>query len=267
MATRKIQATKNYRLFSQSAENRPLDLRKHRKLEDSMREYGFLACFPIVCHRDGGKLIVKDGQHRLAIAESLGLAVHWIEEDVDFDVAKINCTAKGWALKDYAQKFAACGKKAYQDVIDFSETHNIPIGTTIALLAGTTSWSNVKEQYLGGDFRVKDRAWADSVAGIYRPLTMLSAAVNNARCLEACMAVCRVEGFDSKRMLQNSERCRHLLVSYSTRDAYLDMLEELYNFGRKQLVGLKVLATMAMRERNVVKNGKSKEPGPSKEAV
>ena len=43
------------------------------------------------------------------------------------------------------------------------------------------------------------------------------------------------------------------------------MMEEVYNFGRKDLLGLKSAATMAMRERNatgkhsVKKNGKKNE--------
>lgn len=70
-----------------------------------------------------------------------------------------------------------------------------------------------------------------------------------ARLTEACMAACRVPGFDAKRLLAGAERCRERLVPYATRDAYLDLLETLYNWGRKQLVGLKALAVMALRER------------------
>src|SRR5262245_22388251 len=103
MTKRTIQTTRNYRLFERhEGENRPLNLKKHKKLIESMKRYGFLACFPLVCVRDpDGRLVVKDGQHRLAIAEMLALPVYWIEEAVDFDVAVINCTSKIWALKDY----------------------------------------------------------------------------------------------------------------------------------------------------------------------
>ena len=73
MSNRRIQTTKNYRLFHRhEGENRPLDIKKHRKLSESMQAYGFLSCFPIVCVRDKEhRLVVKDGQHRLSIAESM----------------------------------------------------------------------------------------------------------------------------------------------------------------------------------------------------
>lgn len=254
---KKIQVTKNYRLFGRSQENRPLDLKKHRKLEQSMKQYGFLACFPIICYRNADKhLIVKDGQHRLAIAETLGLPVHWVEESVDFDVAVINCTAKVWALRDFAQKFAANGIKSYQDGLDFSDAYGLPIGTTFALLGGTTTFSNIQNQFIEGTFRVKDRKWADAVASIYAPLTGMAPVLKNARFVEACMAICRVREFDPERLIHSAGRCRDKLLSYSTRDAYLDMLEDVYNFHRAKLVGLKSLATMALRDRNATNKKK-----------
>lgn len=258
---KKILNTRNYRLFqNNSGENRPLDIKKHRKLMESMKKYGFLECFPIVVARNGSdQLIVKDGQHRLTIAESLGLPVYYVEDKTNFDVAVVNCAAKVWALRDYAQKHAANGIKPYQEGLEFAELHQLPVGTAFGLLAGTTSFHNYYEQFLDGTFKIKDRAWADAVASIYGPLAGMSAAVRNARMLEACMAVCRVPDFDSRRLLSGAERCREKLLSYSTRDAYLDMLETVYNFGRSKLVGLKATAMMAMRERNaVIKSQKNK---------
>ena len=253
----KITGTKNYALFHRSTENRPLDLRKHRKLFESMKLYGFLKCFPIVVVRDkDGKLVIKDGQHRLTIAAELGLTVWYVEEEIDFDVALVNCTAKVWVLRDYAQKYAANGLKDYAEVLEFSEQHSLSIGTAFALLAGQTNSTNCLHAFIDGSYRVKDRAWANAVAGIYGPLILMSEAVKNTRCIEACMAVCRVKDFDAKRLIAGAERCREKLVAYSTRDAYLDMLEVIYNYGRKQLVGLKALAQMAMRERNPAKRPK-----------
>lgn len=157
MPSRKIQATKNYRLFRRSDENRPTDLKKHKKLEQSMQHYGFLASFPIVCARDkDGNLIVKDGQHRLAIAEKLGLTVFWVEETTEFDIAEINGTGKIWTVRDYAETHAANGLQQYQDGLDFANTHGLSIGTAFALLAGTTSFGNCINQFQDGTFKIKD---------------------------------------------------------------------------------------------------------------
>src|SRR5262245_51957840 len=103
-----------------------------------MKKYGFLEVFPIVVYRNGSDhFVVKDGQHRLAVAESLGLTVYYVEDDTDFDVAKVNEATKIWVLRDYAQKFAANGVKPYQEGLEFAERHGLPIGTAFSLLSGT----------------------------------------------------------------------------------------------------------------------------------
>lgn len=259
----KATATKNYRLFTRSDENRVIDISRHKRLLASMKKYGFLKSFPISCTRGkDGNLIVKDGQHRLAIAEELGLPVYYIIEDVDYDVALVNGTSIIWKVRDYAEKYAANGIASYRDGLEYADSHGLPIATAFGLLAGTTSWGNVKQAFTEGNFKVKDRAWADAVAGIYCRLTSLSLEVKNARMLEACMCVCRVPAFNADRLIQGATRCREKLVSYSTRDAYLELLEEVYNFGRKQLVPIKLPATQVMRERNVIaNNGKAKTNG------
>lgn len=254
MSAPKIQSTKNYAMFTRSDHNRETNVRKRKKLRKSMQQYGFLKCFPIVARRENGKLVVKDGQHRLAIAESLGLAVHYVEEDVDFDIATINSSPEKWTLKDYANTYAKMGHKQYAEGIEFSENHSLPLGISFALLAGVSAINMISDRFAAGEFVVKDRKWADDVAAIYGPIVKLSAAVNNARFIQACMACARVQEFEPKRMVQCAERCRDRLVAYSTREAYLDMMEQIYNFGRAKLFGLKIAATMAMRERNLAVN-------------
>lgn len=268
LAGRKVNATRDYRLFSRSADNRITKIKKHKALERSMKQYGFLSCFPVVCKRDEkGGLIVVDGQHRLALAESLGLPVFWIEQDTDFDVAVVNSTAKVWAVRDYAEKYAANGNAAYQDGLEFADSHKLSVGNAFALLSGNTNYSNIEEQFKAGVFKIKDRKWAELVASIYGPISSMSGDCRNARFLEACMAVCRVDGFDPDRLLHNAAKCRDKLVSYSTRDAYLGMLEQIYNFNRRQLVGLTAAATMAMRERSATVAAKKNAKAAKSETV
>jgi hypothetical protein len=259
---RKIQSTRDYRLFARSEENRALDLKRHKKLYASMRQYGFLPCFPIVCIRNGaGPRIVKDGQHRLAIAEELGLPVHYTDETVDFDVAVINCTPKTWTLRDYAEKFIAHGKKDYAEGLEFASRHGVPLGTAFAMLSGTTTFSNIQDAFLQGDFRVKDDVWAECVGSTYAAMVDLSASLRTVRFLEACMAAARVDGFVVSRLLAGAKQCREKLVSYSTRDAFLEMMEYIYNFKRQKTIPLKFMAVQAMRERNACQpkdtNGKA----------
>jgi hypothetical protein len=250
MAFKKIQTTKNYELFGRTDENRTVDLRNRSRLKKSLAKHGWLSCFPLVARRERNKLVIKDGQHRLAIAKDLGIPVYWVEEQVDFDIAQVNSSGRSWIPKDYANRFAVAGNKHYQEAIQFSETHGFPIGTTVAMLAGLTSFSNVASKFYDGTFKIVDRNWAEAVAFVYTHLTSMQPLLKNARFLEACMAICRVPNFESKRLIENARRCRDKLINVSTREAYLDVLEAVYNYNRTKLLGLKAAAIMEMRKRS-----------------
>ena len=251
-----ITTTSNYRLFRSDIDNRELQLKKHRRLKQSLMKYGFLRCFPIVCHRNGAKqLVVKDGQHRLAFAEELGIPVSYIIEEQDFDIAEVNSAGRGWSLTDYADKWAKTGLEDYQEAITFSDTHRVPLGMAFAILSGQQSYSaSLSRRVMSGHWEVTDRTFAHKVAATYSGLAAISKTMKNARCLEACIAVSRVEEFDPKRLLGGADRCRDKLASFTTRDAYLDLLEEIYNFGRKHLVALKMPALQALRARSLFKD-------------
>jgi hypothetical protein len=249
----KIHATKDYRLFHRSPDNRPTDVRRRKKLRASMEQYGWLSCSPMVCVRDDAKrLIVKDGQHRLEIAESLGLVVYWVEHPDDFNVAITAAGQKPWIPMDFAQCFAAKGVKPYQHGLEFAEQYKLPVGIAFALLAGTTSYGNIETEFIVGKFSAKDPKWANDVACVYSQMLALEGGLRTSIFISACMAACRVAYFDPKRLIHSAKRCRDKLLSYSTRDACLDMLEEVYNFGRKALSPLKIDAMNAMRERCAV---------------
>jgi hypothetical protein len=254
----KISTTKDYKLFCRVAANRTLALAKHKKLRESMEKHGFLPEFPIVCTRDAtGRLTVKDGQHRLAFAHDLGLPVYWVEATSTWDVAEINTTLKTWVLLDYAEMFSGRGLSAYAEVLEFSKTHGISIGISVALLSGkcATHHDGIRG-FVKGTFIVRDRAYADRVAGIYGPFIRADKRLRNTRFLEACMAVCMVKDFDPARLLRSLEKCCEKLRPYSTREAYLDMLEEMYNFGRK-MVSLRVAALTLLRHRKETFGGRN----------
>jgi hypothetical protein len=247
-----------------SADNRPRNEGKHKGLLKSMQAFGFLPCYPIVCIRDKDKhLVVRDGQHRLAFAETLGLPVVYIVVDESFDIAAVNNSQVVWSTRNYAETFAAQGRSQYQDGLDFADRHGLPVGIAFGMLAGTSSFNNVVRDYKNGDFTIRDRGWAETVGAIYAHLAALAPRCKNARLIEACMAVARVPGFDAARLIHGADSAREKIVPYATRDAYLTLLEELYNFNRvvRNRVPLKMDAEKAMHERNAAKAAKAAKNG------
>jgi hypothetical protein len=253
MATKSvISTTKNYSMFTISGENRPLDLSRRKALRDSMKSYGFLKSFPLSCVRDrNNKLVVKDGQNRLAIAEELGLPVHYFVEEVDYDIAAVNNAQQKWTLSDYAMKWAAQGKPDYMTLLAFIESHSMPIGLATSLLCGCVHANGpLMRRFREGGFKVSDYEFADRVADVYSHLLSLSKDIKNRNCLAAVMASMRIEGFEPKRLIDGAKRRPEKLRAYATRDCYLEMIEELYNFNRSKLVPVKMPALQILRERD-----------------
>lgn len=247
----KINVTTNYKLFHRDADNRALDVKKHRALKESMEQNGFIPDYHIICTRgEDGLLRIKDGQHRFHFAQMLGLPVYWTETNSDFDVAVVNAAQKGWLPMDYATRFSAGGNQDYAELLEFKEDHGIPLTIAAMLLSGMTTFTNVAQKFYCGEFKVTDRAWAKSVVAVYTPLVQTRPALKTRVFLLACMAVARVKGFNAKRLAENLTRCQGKIALYANRDEYLEMLESIYNFGRKDIVGLKIEAVKVMRDRN-----------------
>lgn len=249
-----LHTTSNYSLFDRSEDNRPLDVDGHAKLLASMQKHGFLKSFPLsVFKGKRGVLVVMDGQHRLAVAQSLGIPVYYVIEDEPFDVAELNATVKAWRVKDYAQKHAANGNADYEEGLRFAAEHKVAASLAFSLLGGAVNYSSVKDAFEGGAFKVTAREWAADIAALFSGVARLNPKVRTACFLKACMAVCRVKGFDRSRMIAAAERCREKLIPYATRDGYLDMLEAVYNFHRGAKVPLKFMAAEVSKA-NAIKN-------------
>lgn len=252
-----IRATKDYSLFDTSPDNRQLHIKKHKKLEASIKKYGCLPYWPIVVHRNGtGKMKILDGQHRLAFAEAQGLPVYFIVADQEFDIAEINNTQKVWQLLDYVEVFSAQGKRDYAEALDFSQEHGLCLGRALAVLAGNTTVSAVKDDVERGTYKIKDREYARRVASTYCPAVALEKSIRKDTFLDACMAACRVDDFEPNRFIEGAKKCRSKLINYSDKDSFLQMMEDIYNHNRRTLFPLRIKAIEVMRSRKIGKKDK-----------
>lgn len=246
-----LRATKDYGLFTHSRDNRPTDLSNRKGLLESMQKYGFLPAYPIHCVRArDGKMEIRDGQHRFAMAQKLGLPVWYVVLADDVSVPEINNTQKAWTPLNYAQCFAAQGNQHYADLIEFAKKYAVPVTLAAAILAGTACPHNIRAAFASGEFVIKTPARAHSIAHVFSALVKLNRSVRNARLLEAIYAVSHIKEVEMQRIVEGATRCPEKLVAYGTKDGYLEMLEELYNFGRRVRVPIKIPAENAMKERN-----------------
>lgn len=251
-----LRSTNNYSLFTVNKRNRELSAAHLRKLAASMREYGWIAAFPMLVIRTAIGLEIVDGQHRFTVAQQLGLAVWYVELDGDFDIARINDPQVPWGIKDYTRFFADQKCQPYLDAIQFAEDHGMCVGTAAALLCGTAAFGNVKNAWFSGCYKITQRRYAESVALVYDALRNINREAVDRSLLYAIMAAARVTAFDPDRLVRKARQCPEKLQKFGTRDGALRMLEDIYNHGRGEKVPLHCDATAIIAERNRNPGGK-----------
>lgn len=262
----KLQQTKNYGQFVFSKENRKVDMHSlspdHKRLLDDMTKNGFRPACPIMVRHDGtGTFIIMDGQHRYTFAKHLGLPVYFVVDHTPIDIAEFQRTQSAWRNDDYAHRWASLGDSDYQEGVEFAEQFDIPLPSAFALLAGTICFTNINAAFHSGQFEIKDREFAYSVGRLYRSLTSISKKLKKILVLKAVYKCMRVEGFDAARLLKGAERKIDSMRRPATEKDALDLLEELYNFGRGNRVPLAHIATETSRRRKATFGKSSKIAG------
>lgn len=248
----RLRATKDYAMFKANKANRRIEDAHLRKLRPSMQQYGWIPSFPMTVLKNGdGRFSILDGQHRFTLAQDLGLSVWFVEVDHEYDVPKINGGQVPWNTAAYAGNFADRGMKDYAEVIAFADDHGVSIGFAAHLLAGQTGFSNIRHAFRDGEYRVVDREYANKVAFLYNEIKAEIHRAVDKSLLLALMAVVRVDGFEPERLMSGVRKLPERVQKFGTRDGALEMLEYLYNYGRRgPKVALKVAAENAMNARN-----------------
>jgi hypothetical protein len=211
---------------------------------------------PILCIRDPqGRLIVKEGQHRLLAAIEAQVPVIWYEPAKDFDIARVASIKKNWSNDDHAHRYMVAGIPDYTAVKEFSDTNRISILAAACLLAGSPPSSAVSKAFKTGTYRVTEAKFAQRVITFFNALSQLQTSLRNNTFLNACVSVHHVSIFNPDRLYRSAKRLPNALKSYSTKDAYLTMLEEIYNhhYSHEHKIALRMLANTAMAKRMAVK--------------
>lgn len=246
-----IQKTKNYGMFFYDNENRGVNLKGsvRKTLRTSMQKYGWIPGAPMMAKRIGGKMIIKDGQHRFAIAKELGLEVPFIVISEDVEPSLFNGGGRVWSNDDYVTSFAAKGKDDYIELREFSSEHNIPMNCASVLLGGGNH-----QAIRRGSWRITNRKQAEDVMSIYSQLCEVNDDVGVRSLIGALHAIAHVKSIDMRRLVVAAKRHPKMLHRVSNRDDALIMLEDLYNYGKHQKDPIKMMAENALRSKMLVKH-------------
>lgn len=245
--TPKLKMTYQYNLFENDITNRVTtgisDLIK------SMKSYGYLPAYPIhVVHRNG-KLVVKDGAHRLAAAKITKNPVFYVVlDDINISIPKINKPNRSWKLQDYVGSYVKQGLDEYIRLQEFSRRYKLPISAAAGVLMGYSPVGNsARNAIMDGTFRVCDIDTAANLMWIVTVVRSFFPQATGRYFLAALYRCFLVESFDYKRFCKKCKKHSHLFAQKATIDDYLSLIEQVYNeqARKNDRIPLKFLANQA----------------------
>ncbi|EHJ49506.1 ParB domain protein nuclease [Solidesulfovibrio carbinoliphilus subsp. oakridgensis] len=254
----KVLETRNYGMFALHNLNRDVD--KITKLEKSMKANGWIPAYPMHVVREGGHLKIKGGHHRFEVAKKLGIPVKYVVCDDKATIHELEDATTPWDWQDHLTSHVRNGNVNYLKVKKYQDETGIPLTCVVSMLGGNTAGSgNHTKAFKSGTFKVKDTAHLAVVADLVAAAK--SAGFNgatNRNFVIALSKVAKADGLDLPRLKSKMTAHPYLFQKCTAVDAYLAVLEEIYNRKRSDKVPLAFIANAAARERNAVT---SKHPG------
>ncbi len=246
-----LKQTDNYRIFELHRHNR--DIKNIAPLVSSMKKYGFLPHKSISCVKNGnGKLIVTDGHHRLAAAESLGIPVWYtLADKSEMTIQEEQRTVRPWNLSDYLASYCRNGIPAYAAVKRYVDETGIALQDAISLLGGESAGSHNKVgQFKCGTYTLGDQTRANAVKSIVFHMKNCGIALaSNSYFVQALSRMLWIEEFSIRRFKEKVSSHAALFEKQPNMGGYMEEIEKIYNRKSKDKVPLVFIAEEKSRKR------------------
>lgn len=155
----KILHTTDYGMFKSIHSNRDIDRNHLRRLTKAIQTKNLLYLFPIVVNKH---MEVVDGQHRLKVAEILGVPIYYlIDNDITkADIAMVNNNRKAWGALNFIDFYAKEGVKEFKKLKKLLDEYDITImtgvrlmdGNSLSYFSGGTSSHNLRSGTINADY-------------------------------------------------------------------------------------------------------------------
>tara|TARA_R110000803_G_scaffold36321_1_gene78051 strand:- start:683 stop:1474 length:792 start_codon:yes stop_codon:yes gene_type:complete len=148
--------TKDYKLFTKTKGNRPINLAHVEKIKKAIARKDLK--LPILVTK---KMHIRDGHHTFQARMELGLEIYCIVLDSDdaFDMALLNSNRSSWSYSDYLNFFCTYQKKNYMTLRSKINEYNMPIQETICIFVKQIRLGkNHMEDFKNGEFKIPDGA-------------------------------------------------------------------------------------------------------------
>jgi hypothetical protein len=225
----KIQRTKEYKKFKLISWNRDINKGKLKDIVSSMKLRNLTKDLPIIVN---GRNEVLDGQHRLAACKELGIPVYYYRaSDMNtHDIALIQRGTK-WKPLDYVKYWKVKGNRNYMLFDKFLRKYNLQVSTALSIISYSDSGQckRVREgklEFGEGKFMSAFQKM-DKIEDFKKHFKFYK----NRSFICAISSIMNLKQYDHKRMLNKLEYLR--LRRCANTQAYIEMIEEIYNHGAR----------------------------------
>lgn len=227
-----ILKTRDYSFFKFDR-NRAVIPSHVKKLAMDMKENGWLAGSVVITDEKGN---LRDGQHRVLGAEMANVEVHYaMYKKMSVDTTRmLNTKKKNWNIIDHLGFYVKEGNQNYVLLDRFMKNFPTLRPTECTMLVKNSTSSAERGEFESGNFVVRDMKlayeWGHSIMKL-KPY--FEKGYNKSIFVRAMVRVLQKPNFDFNEFLHKIELRPRSIYMCGTVEQYLEMIEDIYNYKRK----------------------------------
>ena len=230
-----VHTTTDYFLFKPIEGNRNKNLLHINRLKKSMSE---TYLFTVIIVNEKYEII--DGQHRFDVIQELKLPLNYIvcKGYGLNEVHILNQNSKTWTSDDYLDGYCKLGYKDYLKYKEFKELYGIGHYECMWLLNGS-QLSNPTQVFFTGDFKIKNYNEACRIIEKIMLVEPYYEEWKRRSFILAMLQLFKNPKFELTEFLQKLKLQPTALSNCSTTNQYVSLIEEIYNYRRREKVNLR----------------------------
>ena len=231
-----VKMTNDYELFTFIDGNRNININQLSRLSESICE-DYIPV-PIIVNE---KKQIIDGQHRYQVVKTLKKPVYFIEiEGLKLpEVHRLNNNTKNWTATEYMNGYAKLGYPDYIKYKEFKKLYNFGHNETMALLQNKSSRrSSAFKDFRGGLFKIASYKKAEKVAEKITMIKQYYDGYKRRSFVFAMMQLFNNDEYNHAEFLHKLSFQSLRLVDCTTVKQYISLVEDIYNYHRKEKIRL-----------------------------
>lgn len=233
-----VHTTTDYFLFKPLDGNRNINQLHVNRLKKSMAE-NYL--FTVLIVNENYEII--DGQHRFEVIRELGLPLNYVV-CTGYGLNEVhifNVNSKNWNADDYLEGYCKLEYPEYLKYAEFKEKYQFGHSECIALLKGVNHHSSASYyfDFYNGTLKIKDYNKACEIADKIQIIGTYYDGYKRRLFILAMLKLFNNKNFEFIDFIQKLKSQPSALMHCSNVEQYIMLIEEIYNYRRRDKVSLR----------------------------